>query len=48
MIEEGDAVVLYNYRGDRAIEISQSFEYGEEFKQFERNKPKNVFYTGMM
>lgn len=47
MITEGDAVCLFNFRGDRAIEISQAFEY-EEFTHFERARPKNIFYTGMM
>lgn len=45
LIEENDAVVYFNFRGDRAIEISQAFD-DDVFTQFERNRPKNVFYAG--
>ena len=38
---------MFNYRGDRAIEISQAFEY-DKFEHFERRCPKNVFYAGIM
>lgn len=47
-IQDNDAVILFNFRGDRAIEVSQAFEYEEKFTQFERNKPKNLFYAGIM
>lgn len=45
LIEENDAVVYFNFRGDRAIEISQAFD-NDEFTQFERRRPKNIFYAG--
>lgn len=45
LIEENDAVVYFNYRGDRAIEISQAFD-NDDFQQFERRRPKNLFYAG--
>lgn len=46
-IEDGDAVVCVNFRGDRAIEISQAFE-DEDFTHFDRKRHPKVFYAGMM
>jgi 2,3-bisphosphoglycerate-independent phosphoglycerate mutase len=44
---DGDAVVLFNFRGDRAIEISQTFE-DADFSQFSRGRHPNVHYVGML
>lgn len=46
-IEDGDGVVFFNFRGDRAIEISQAFEE-VEFEEFNRQRFPEVFYAGMM
>ena len=46
-IEDGDAVVFFNFRGDRAIEISRAFEE-KEFDKFDRERFPKVFYAGMM
>jgi 2,3-bisphosphoglycerate-independent phosphoglycerate mutase len=46
-IEDGDAVVMYNFRGDRAIELSRAFEEAE-FEFFDRKRRPDVFYAGMM
>ena len=46
-IVDGDAVVFFNFRGDRAIEISRAFEE-EGFDEFDRPAPPDVFYAGMM
>ena len=46
-IEDGDAVVFFNFRGDRAIEISRAFEE-ENFKEFDRTRGPKVLYAGMM
>lgn len=46
-IEDGDAVVFYNFRGDRAIEISRAFEE-KDFIEFDRKRVPDVFYAGMM
>jgi 2,3-bisphosphoglycerate-independent phosphoglycerate mutase len=46
-IEDGDAVVFFNFRGDRAIEISMAFEK-EDFNGFDRQRVPDVFYAGMM
>ncbi|WP_150050730.1 2,3-bisphosphoglycerate-independent phosphoglycerate mutase [Methylomonas rhizoryzae] len=46
-IVDGDAVVFFNFRGDRAIEISRAFTE-QEFSAFERGPLPNVTYAGMM
>jgi len=46
-IQDGDSVVYFNFRGDRAIEISRAFEE-KAFNKFDRVFHPNVFYAGMM
>lgn len=46
-IEDGDGVVFFNFRGDRAIEISRAFEE-PDFKEFDRVRIPQVFYAGLM
>lgn len=46
-IEDGDAVILFNFRGDRAMEISIAFE-AETLEQFDRVRKPDVFYTGLI
>lgn len=46
-IEDGDSVVLFNFRGDRAIEISRAF-VEKDLKEFDRKRVPNVEYAGMM
>ncbi|MCK9607651.1 MAG: 2,3-bisphosphoglycerate-independent phosphoglycerate mutase [Methylomonas sp.] len=46
-IVDGDAVVFFNFRGDRSIEISRAF-IEEEFAPFERGPLPKVTYAGMM
>ncbi len=47
-IQDGDSVVYFNFRGDRAIEISQAFEGGSDFSRFDRIRVPKVCYAGMM
>ena len=47
-IEDGDSVVFYNFRGDRAIEISKTFEAGADFDKFDRVRVPNIIYAGML
>lgn len=47
-IEDGDSVVFFNFRGDRALEITAAFEGGPEFDKFERGRVPKVTYAGMM
>lgn len=46
-INDGDSVLLINFRGDRAIEISQAFD-DAEFDHFDRIRHPNIYYAGMM
>jgi 2,3-bisphosphoglycerate-independent phosphoglycerate mutase len=46
-IEDGDSVVFFNFRGDRAIEISRAFEEAD-FDKFDRVRVPKVTYAGML
>ena len=46
-IKGNDSVIFFNFRGDRAIEISMAFEE-DEFDKFPRGPKPNISYTGMM
>lgn len=46
-IEDGDSVILFNFRGDRALEITKAFE-AKDLKEFDRKRVPNVEYAGMM
>ena len=46
-VGDGDSVVFFNFRGDRAIEISRAFAESD-FEIFERAPNPEVLYAGMM
>lgn len=46
-VEDGDSVVVWNFRADRVTEISKAFEY-ENFSNFDRVRWPKVKYAGMM
>ncbi len=46
-VNDGDGVVFFNFRGDRAIEISRAFDESN-FQEFDRKRRPDVFYAGMM
>ncbi|MEM7358482.1 MAG: 2,3-bisphosphoglycerate-independent phosphoglycerate mutase [Pseudomonadota bacterium] len=49
-INDGDAIVFFNFRGDRAIEISLAYER-DDFDHFDRNAVRphpKVYYAGML
>lgn len=46
-IEDGDSVIFFNFRGDRAIELSKAFDE-EDFDKFNRVRVPKVFYAGML
>ncbi len=46
-IEDGDSVLFFNFRGDRAIEISRAFDE-KDFSAFDRERVPDVAYAGMM
>ncbi|MFY4774919.1 2,3-bisphosphoglycerate-independent phosphoglycerate mutase [Metabacillus sp. RGM 3146] len=45
-IEDNDAVIFYNFRPDRAIQISNTFA-NDDFRDFDRGEkhPKNLFFV---
>ena len=47
-VTDGDSLVFFNFRGDRAIEISRAFDEGDGFTGFDRGSRPDVFYCGMM
>ena len=47
-MHDGDSVVLFNFRGDRALEITAAFEEGESFDKFDRGRVPQVLFAGMM
>ncbi len=46
-IIDGDAVLCFNFRGDRVIELSRAFE-DDVFDKFDRVRVPKVRYAGMM
>ncbi len=49
-MQDGDAVILFNFRGDRAIEISLAYERND-FDKFDRNEFGShpaLFYAGLL
>lgn len=46
-IEDGDAVLMFNFRGDRAIELSRAFDV-DDFVHFDRVRRPDVLFAGMM
>ncbi len=47
-MEDGDSVILYNFRGDRALEISMAFDGDASFDKFDRGVIPAVKYAGML
>ncbi|MBK7848775.1 MAG: 2,3-bisphosphoglycerate-independent phosphoglycerate mutase [Zoogloea sp.] len=46
-IQDGDSVVFFNFRGDRAIEITRAF-VEDDFNKFDRVRAPRVTYAGML
>jgi 2,3-bisphosphoglycerate-independent phosphoglycerate mutase len=46
-MSDGDVVILYNFRGDRSIEISRAYEEAD-FDVFDRGRNPAVFFAGML
>ena len=46
-VRPGDSMVLFNFRGDRALEISRAFDDGE-FDRFDRGDFHDVLFAGML
>jgi 2,3-bisphosphoglycerate-independent phosphoglycerate mutase len=48
VVKDGDACFFYNFRSDRARELTMAFCAGDEFKEFERGaRPKLVTFATM-
>ena len=48
-VEDGDSVIFFNFRGDRSIEISKTFDAPEgAFDKFDRVRVPQVVYAGML
>lgn len=49
-IKDGDSVIYFNFRGDRALEMTAAFETpsDKEFTHFDRKRVPSVEYAGMM
>ena len=47
-MKDGDSVILFNFRGDRALEISMAFEGDASFDRFDRGEVPKVKYAGML
>lgn len=48
-VQDGDAVICFNYRGDRSIEIARAFEEDEKkFDGFERGIVPKTDYYGLL
>ncbi|MFW9930416.1 MAG: 2,3-bisphosphoglycerate-independent phosphoglycerate mutase [Candidatus Thorarchaeota archaeon] len=46
-IKNGDSVIFFNFRGDRALQISKAFE-NKNFDKFDRIEYPRVKYAGML
>lgn len=46
-VADGDSVIFFNFRGDRALEITKAFE-ADDLKEFNRGSKPKVKYAGMM
>ncbi len=46
-MKDGDCVILFNFRGDRAIELSMAFD-NADFDGFDRGEMPAVKYAGML
>ncbi|HWD24038.1 MAG TPA: 2,3-bisphosphoglycerate-independent phosphoglycerate mutase [Acidimicrobiales bacterium] len=46
-IEDGDAVIVFNFRGDRSIEISEALVAGRGFSHFDRVRRPKVIFASM-
>ena len=47
-VRDGDSVILFNFRGDRALEISMAFDGDDSFSAFDRGVMPKVLYAGML
>ena len=46
-IRDGASVILFNFRGDRAMELAMAFDQ-EDFPYFDRGKKPDVYFAGLL
>ena len=46
-VRDGDCVICFNFRGDRAMELCKAFD-DDDFPYFERGERPDVMFAGMM
>jgi 2,3-bisphosphoglycerate-independent phosphoglycerate mutase len=47
-VRDGDVVIVYNFRGDRAQQICRAFTEGADFAHFDRGRVPDVLLLGMV
>ncbi|MDJ0955761.1 MAG: 2,3-bisphosphoglycerate-independent phosphoglycerate mutase [Arenicellales bacterium] len=47
-VTDGDGVILFNFRGDRAVELTQAFCEDDDFSHFDRGRIPDTQFMGMM
>jgi len=47
-MQDGDAAVFFNFRGDRAMELSLAFDTKDGFDKFDKEGHPDVLFAGMM
>ncbi len=47
-VRDGDGFIFWNFRGDRALQLTRAFESGAEFDGFDRGRVPEVRFAGMM
>jgi 2,3-bisphosphoglycerate-independent phosphoglycerate mutase len=46
-MKDGDCVVLFNFRGDRSLEVSRAFDGDAAFDRFDRGRVPELLFAGM-
>jgi len=47
-VQDGDSVVIFNFRADRVVQLSQALEGGDDFTAFDRKRVPAIQFAGMM
>ncbi len=47
-IEDGDSVILFNFRGDRSQELALAFEGDDSFDKFDRGRVPNILFASLL
>ena len=47
-VSDGDGLILFNFRGDRAVELAQAFCDDDDFSHFDRGRIPDTLFMGMM